>query len=517
MKQILIKHTRFEAVILLLFLVGFVLVGCTTQPTTQPTESSASYSGALETTYEGALSPANQLALGTMLLENTEHAVTEEQAAVLLPVWQSLQGNEIQGDAERYAAIRLVEASMSEVQIAAIATMQLTQDDGLAWMEDRAGDGLLAATALGAEGGQRPQDALSGIAGEPMAVGQVTSLQWGGGANTWALSSAVLALLQKRCGLEVEQDQETIPVALEPTTTPTAMPTSEPDTVDPAQAPESEESVGEEPDATVDEEPEPTVTPMPDEATPETAPVEVVSSDPVVVPTATPVSAAPLAALEWIEDTNPGPPFVIEVSANAATQDPLVEASRTYKVTGVVRNDGDQTYAVSALNVTFYDAEGFRGVFVPAIRDGKVVGGEWLWHGETEAEFAALLLAPGEEWPFEIEIVAQDMASFLIHPDAVATDRESVPVALSDVRLVDEGTGYLRISGTATNMGAFAAKNVTVSGALIDGNGQIVSVGSVYVLQEGIEPGASVSFDVRIEKEAYTSYQLYAQAERDWE
>jgi LysM repeat protein len=231
--------------------------------------------------------------------------------------------------------------------------------------------------------------------------------------------------------------------------------------------------------------------------------------------TVTVVATAP--ALEWIEDTNPGPPFTIEVSANTATQDPLVEASKTYQVTGVVRNDGDQTYAVSAINITFYDAEGFRGIFVPAIREGEIVGGEWLWHGEAEADFAALLLAPGEEWPFEIEIVAQDMASFLIHPDAEATDRESVPVALSDVRLVDEGTGYLRISGTATNTSAYDAKNVTVSGVLLDGNGQIVSVGSAYVLEEDITSGEAVTFDVRVAREAYASYQVYAQAERDWD
>jgi hypothetical protein len=134
----------------------------------------------------------------------------------------------------------------------------------------------------------------------------------------------------------------------------------------------------------------------------------------------------------------------------------------------------------------------------------------------TEADFAPLLLAPGEEWPFSVEITAQDMASFVIHPDAVATGRESAPVALSDIVLVDEGTGYLRISGTATNHNAFVVQNVTVSGVLLDVNGQIVSLGSTYVLQDHIESGESVAFEVRVEKEPYADYQLYAQAERDW-
>jgi len=226
--------------------------------------------------------------------------------------------------------------------------------------------------------------------------------------------------------------------------------------------------------------------------------------------------AQKLPGLEQMPDTNPGPPFTVEISANYAVQDPLVVKSRTYTVTGIVRNDGDETYAVSDIMVTFCDADGFRGTFSPAIRDGKLVGGEWHWHGETAAEFAALLLAPGEEWPFRVSIVGQDMASFLVHPDAAPTGRESAQVELSDVRLVDEGTGYLRISGTATNTSPFKAKNLTVSGVLLDASGQIVSLGSTYVLDEGIEPGASVAFDLRIEQTSYASYQLYAQAEHDW-
>jgi len=241
---------------------------------------------------------------------------------------------------------------------------------------------------------------------------------------------------------------------------------------------------------------------------------DVTSAEPET-PSVFPVSASPEPALEELEDTDPGPPLAIEVSANRATQDPLVEQSRHYLVTGVVRNDGDETYAVSAILATFFDAEGFRGTIDQKIRDGKVVSAEWNWHGQTEAEFAALLLAPGEEWPFSVTITAQDMASFLLHPDAVATERESMPVQLSGVQLTDLGT-YLRISGTATNGNDVAVKNVTLSGALRDGSGQIVSIGSKYVLEEEIEPGDSVPFAVYIPAEPYVDYQLYAQAERDW-
>jgi murein DD-endopeptidase MepM/ murein hydrolase activator NlpD len=218
------------------------------------------------------------------------------------------------------------------------------------------------------------------------------------------------------------------------------------------------------------------------------------------------------SGLERLPDTAPGPPFTIEVSANRVTQDPLVEKSRQYLVTGLVRNDGDRVYSVSAIDVTFFDASGFRGAFR---KYPLVPGGEWLWHGKTEAEFPCLLLAPGETCPFLVEITAQDMASFLIHPNGTAVERESVQLKPGGLRVVEDGTGYVRISGTATNTSSFKAKNVTVAGVLLDAKGEIVSLGSTYVLQENIAPGASVSFDMRIKKAPSVRYQLYAQAERD--
>jgi hypothetical protein len=235
------------------------------------------------------------------------------------------------------------------------------------------------------------------------------------------------------------------------------------------------------------------------------------------IPTSTPMPAAtPVPALQQVEDTDPGPPFSIEISANTAAQDPLVERSRRYKITGIVRNDGDRTYAVSAVHVTFYDAEGFRGSF-RRFPTRRWTGGEWIWHGQTEADFACLLLAPGEECPFGVEITAQNMASFLIHPDATATERVSVPMVLGEVTLVDEGVDYVRVTGAASNGSLLKIKNVIVSGVLLDASGQIVSLGASYVIEENIDPGASVRFDLRIKKEPFVGYRLYAQAERDWE
>jgi LysM repeat protein len=523
--------------------------------------------GTLSTAYEDALDVRSQLALGMLELEGTAEAVTSAQAADMLLLWQALAGSALQGTAERNAVLMQIEATMTAGQMTAIAAMQLTGQDAQAWLEGQrpaaaAPDGQAEGTSQGP-----PVGDASAMQARPSGSGTA------GGAS-YALIRAAVDLLAERSGATVAEaaTSETEPVAVQPVLTTEPAATSEPASEAEAVA-TTEPAVDNEPVAQVEaaatSEPEsaPESTQAPPAATAATADQviyvvqagdavaaiaraygvtvqaivaangledanviavgqELIILDPAQVSadTSAALSSADsagtavqrLPGLEQIADTNPGPPFTVEISANYATQDAVVEKSRTYMVTGIVRNDGDETYTVSDILVTFYDADGFRGTFSPAIRDGKLVGGEWHWHAETAAEFAALLLAPGEEWPFSVEITAQDMASFLIHPDAAPTGREPAQVELGDVRLVDEGAGYLRISGTATNASAFKATNLTVSGVLLDASGQIVSLGSTYVLEQGIEPGASVAFDLRIEKTPYATYQLYVQAEHDW-
>jgi hypothetical protein len=229
--------------------------------------------------------------------------------------------------------------------------------------------------------------------------------------------------------------------------------------------------------------------------------------------TATPQpSAAP--ALTQLEDKDPGPPFSIEISANQAIVDPLDAQNMTYKVTGLVRNNGSDTYTVSAVHITFFDAGGFRGSFYRFPQPWET-GGEWVWHGKTDAAFGCLLLAPGETCPFGVEITARNMASFLVHADATVTGRQSVPVTLSNLRVTRDGSSYVRITGTATNSNSFTVKNVNVAGTLLDANGQIVSVGSTYIVQTGIVPGGSVSVDLRLPAASYANYRLYGRAEQE--
>jgi hypothetical protein len=125
---------------LVLVLVASVLVGCgggEATPAPADEEVSDAYiSEALDTSYEDALSASSQLVLGTLRLEGAESAVTPEQAAAMLPLWQALRGG-VTAQAEVNAVLRQVEGTMTQEQLATIAEMQLTQEDLRAWMEEQ--------------------------------------------------------------------------------------------------------------------------------------------------------------------------------------------------------------------------------------------------------------------------------------------------------------------------------------------------------------------------------------------
>jgi hypothetical protein len=193
-----------------------------------------------------------------------------------------------------------------------------------------------------------------------------------------------------------------------------------------------------------------------------------------------------------LQDFDPGPPFTIEVSANRLGE------NSTYKVTGIVRNNAAQTYEAIGVNATFFDDEDFR-------------------HGPIDAEVPCLLLAPGQECPFSVEIAARRIEAFLLHPDGRPSSTESTTVSLSNLSLSLDGLESVRITGTATNNNEYMIKNIVIAGVLRDASGQIVSLGSTYVLQEDIKPNASVRFDLRVKRVPFTRYWLYTQAERDWQ
>jgi hypothetical protein len=193
-----------------------------------------------------------------------------------------------------------------------------------------------------------------------------------------------------------------------------------------------------------------------------------------------------------LEDKDPGPPFTITVSANRALP------NSKYLVTGLVRNDAAETYEAIGVNVTFWDDEGFR-------------------QGPRDARVPCTLLAPGESCPYYLETTVRRPVAVVLHPEGRPTKRESAPVALSQVRMVDDGLASIRMTGLVTNENPFKIKNPIVMGVLIDRYGQMVSLGYQYVTVEDIEPGASVRFELRVPRTSYASYRTYAQAERDWQ
>ena len=154
---------KLRNLVLILTLAIGVLAGCTSSaasPAPQSAEVAAepesNTTARLDTSYEGALSPANQLALGTFLLEETADAVTPQQAKSLLPLWQATQGGTLQGSAEIDAVLGQIEKALTTEQVAAIATRALTNEDLQIWAQENGldlGPSPEAMAALQAEGG----------------------------------------------------------------------------------------------------------------------------------------------------------------------------------------------------------------------------------------------------------------------------------------------------------------------------------------------------------------------------
>jgi hypothetical protein len=96
----------------------------------------------LSESYADALPVAEQLALGSLLLEESEQAIDEAQAATLLPLWQAYQTlstSDKTADAELDALVKQLQRAMTPAQIEAIAAMVLTTEDIAASAEELGG------------------------------------------------------------------------------------------------------------------------------------------------------------------------------------------------------------------------------------------------------------------------------------------------------------------------------------------------------------------------------------------
>jgi hypothetical protein len=219
--------------------------------------------------------------------------------------------------------------------------------------------------------------------------------------------------------------------------------------------------------------------------------------------------------LTRIQDTDPAPPLTIVVSKIQ------VEQNGNYKLTGTVRNDGSETYGGIGVIATFYEDEKacVEREAKPRTRPGAPTAEprtidvcHYNWHGPVKVYAACQLLEPGAECPFSLEIYGRDYVSYLLHPEGSPVEyRHPVPLAISSVNVTNNGLGYVRLTGTATNGNPFAVRDANIVGTLLDAAGEIVSVGS-RILPGELAPGASVLFDLRIEYSPYARYGLFGQA-----
>jgi hypothetical protein len=127
---------KFKVTWLVLLMIGVVVFGgCgKSEPTPDASETGGMFPLGGEA--EGRMMPPmNRLMLGIFALEDTDQAVTPEQAAKLLPLWQMIQGGSLQSTAEMDAVLKQIEGQLTEAQLAAIDALKLTMDDLQTWMQ----------------------------------------------------------------------------------------------------------------------------------------------------------------------------------------------------------------------------------------------------------------------------------------------------------------------------------------------------------------------------------------------
>jgi hypothetical protein len=117
------KKALFGLTIIVLL---FVLVACS------KTSNASGASG-----NSAALSSQAELLIGTFKLENTDLAVSSDQAAKLLPLWQTLQSLTTSNTAateEINSVVDQIKSTMTAAQMDKITAMKLTQQDMLSIM-----------------------------------------------------------------------------------------------------------------------------------------------------------------------------------------------------------------------------------------------------------------------------------------------------------------------------------------------------------------------------------------------
>ncbi len=114
--------------ILIFLILTLILTACSGNAS----NSAAGASSTQSRTSAGALSASLQVALGTLKLDKTANEITTEQAAELLPLWETLQvldSSDTAANQEKEALIAQIQETMTKDQMQAITAMNLTRQD----------------------------------------------------------------------------------------------------------------------------------------------------------------------------------------------------------------------------------------------------------------------------------------------------------------------------------------------------------------------------------------------------
>jgi hypothetical protein len=205
---------------ILLTLLILILTACGASDSTEAASTSQTASSSQ------TLTGPTLLVLGTLKLDDTEQAVTAEQAAELLPLWQvysELISSDTAAQAELDALEKQIQATMTDEQMQAINEMNLTPQDSFAIMREMGlgmGRGQSSSSnsgtsdftpgqGMGPGGGAPPDMGGGGIPGqmpggqsvspEQIATAQAARAEQGGG--NMMLSNLINALIQYLQGL----------------------------------------------------------------------------------------------------------------------------------------------------------------------------------------------------------------------------------------------------------------------------------------------------------------------------
>lgn len=121
-----------STLLLIFTLLVFSLTACVPAAAETPATPTSVASVYLDTEFTDAASLRNQLALGILKLDGTPQAITPEQAAILLPLWQAtltLMGDTTTAEAELTAIQNQIVVALTPEQLTAIAALQLTNAD----------------------------------------------------------------------------------------------------------------------------------------------------------------------------------------------------------------------------------------------------------------------------------------------------------------------------------------------------------------------------------------------------